>query len=49
MAKKDEVRKALDKIADELDDINQKLDHIIHKETEDFLNNRLLRWENDRL
>jgi hypothetical protein len=37
MAKKDDITKALGEITDTLDDINKKLDHIIKKETEDFL------------
>lgn len=30
------IQKAIIKIADTLEDINQKLDHIIKKQTEDF-------------
>ena len=48
MAKKDNITKALGKITDTLDDINKKLDHIIKRETEDFLNNRRPRWQDDR-
>lgn len=47
MAKND-ITKSLDKITDTLDDINKKLDHIIKRETEDFLNNRQSRWQDDR-
>lgn len=48
MTRKSEVKKALDDIAKALNDANKKLDYIIKKETEDFLNNRRSRWQDDR-
>ena len=34
------IAKALQRIADSLEDINQKLDYIIEKQTEDFFSRR---------
>ncbi len=31
------ITKALNRMADSMEDINQKLDHIIKKQTQDFL------------
>lgn len=39
----DEKTKAIIRIADTLEDISQKLDHIIRKQTEDFL--YVPRWD----
>jgi hypothetical protein len=43
---KDKTVCQLERIADRLDDISRKLDHIIKKQTEDFMN-PYSRWKDE--